>query len=71
VRQPNPADRRSQWLALSDAGRSLYEMVVPQALAMEAAIFADFAPAEVAALGALLDRIDAAALALPGQDRRE
>ncbi|MBU6269332.1 MAG: MarR family transcriptional regulator, partial [Sphingomonadales bacterium] len=60
VRQPNPEDRRSHLLALSEAGRAMYEAIAPKALAMEAAIFGQFSADELATLRGLLGRIDAA-----------
>ena len=47
-RQPNTADRRSHTLVLSRAGRILYAEVVPKALELEARIFGEFAPDELA-----------------------
>jgi len=48
---------------LSDAGRTLYAAIAPKAQDLEARIFAQFDPAEVAAFTAMLRRIDAAILA--------
>ncbi|MDE2405218.1 MAG: MarR family transcriptional regulator [Sphingomonadales bacterium] len=62
-RQPNPEDKRSHLLALSDAGRAMYEAIAPKALAIEAAIFGQFTPAELETLRGLLARIDATVLA--------
>ncbi|PXA85544.1 MarR family transcriptional regulator [Nostoc sp. 3335mG] len=62
ARQPNPADKRSQLLALSEAGRSLYAAVAPKALEMEHAVFGRFSQAELDAFTAMLHRIDAAVL---------
>jgi len=64
-RRANVQDKRSHLLVLSETGAAMYAAIAPKALAMEAAILADFAPEEVAALRALLARIDAAVLALP------
>ena len=58
ARAPNPVDQRSHLLALSPAGRALYAEVAPKALEIEERIFAGFAPAEVAAFRAMLDRLD-------------
>lgn len=59
-RQPNPEDKRSHLLALSAAGRAMYEAIAPKALGIEAAIFGQFSEVELATLRALLARIDAA-----------
>jgi DNA-binding MarR family transcriptional regulator len=61
-RQPNPADKRSQLLELSEAGRALYAAVAPKALEMEHAVFGRFSEAELDAFTAMLRRIDAAVL---------
>ena len=61
-RQPNPADKRSQLLALSEAGRMLYASVAPKALEMEHAVFGRFSQAELDGFAAMLRRIDAAVL---------
>ena len=63
-RAPNPGDQRSHLLALSAAGRALYEEVAPKALEMEARIFAGFAVEEVAAFRSMLARIEETAGAL-------
>ncbi len=65
-RHANTTDRRSHLLLLSDAGRTLYAAVAPKARDLEARIFAQFDPAEVAAFTAMLRRIDAVTLALHG-----
>lgn len=67
ARGPNPEDRRSHLLALTEAGRALHAAVAPKALELEGRIFAGFEPREVAALVAMLRRIDAAALSLAGE----
>ena len=64
AREANAEDKRSHLLRLSDAGRALYRAVAPEALALEARIFAAFTPEEVASLKAMLRRIDADTLAL-------
>lgn len=63
-RKPNPADKRSHMLVLTDAGQSLYAEVAPRAQALEKALFAAFDPQEMAMFVATLRRIDAAALAM-------
>lgn len=61
-RQPNPADKRSQLLALTEAGQDLYKAVAPKALEMERTIFGRFTQAELEGFTAMLRRIDAALL---------
>lgn len=63
-RRANAGDRRSHLLVLSEAGRTLYAVIAPKACDLEARIFAQFDPAEVATFTAMLRRIDAATLAL-------
>jgi DNA-binding MarR family transcriptional regulator len=61
-RRPNPTDKRSQRLALSEAGRDLYAAVTPKALEMERAVFGRFSASELETFTAMLQRIDAAVL---------
>ena len=61
ARAPNPSDRRSHLLSLSDAGQRLYAEVAPKALELETAIFSRFDADEVARFTDMLRRIDAAA----------
>ena len=61
-RRPNPSDKRSQLLALSEAGQRLYAAVAPKALEMEHAVFGRFSEAELDGFTAMLRRIDAAVL---------
>jgi DNA-binding MarR family transcriptional regulator len=63
-RHPNPDDKRSHLLVLTESGNALYEQVVPKALELEALIFARFSKAERQALEILLGRIEAGALGL-------
>jgi DNA-binding MarR family transcriptional regulator len=67
-RSANPSDKRSHLLTLSPQGRALYDEVAPKALALEDAILADFSPEEVADLIAMLQRLEAAAVRLAGQE---
>ncbi|SNS06849.1 transcriptional regulator, MarR family [Sphingomonas laterariae] len=60
-RTADDADQRSHRLALTAAGRALYETVAPEALAMEAKLLAGFAEWERGALDSLLRRIEGAA----------
>ncbi|QNE31322.1 MarR family transcriptional regulator [Sphingomonas sp. NBWT7] len=62
VRAPNPGDKRSHHLLLTDAGRDLYASVAPKAIELEAKVFARFTRAELDNFVAMLRRIDAAAL---------
>lgn len=63
-RQPNPADRRSHLLVLTEAGRALYDAVVPKALELEKRIFGAFSAKDIKGFGAMLRRIDGIALDL-------
>jgi DNA-binding MarR family transcriptional regulator len=60
-RAPNPDDKRSQFLSLTQTGQQLYAEVAPKAKEMEAAIFSALSPDEQFMLRHLLLRIDAAA----------
>ncbi|MCH4892849.1 MULTISPECIES: MarR family winged helix-turn-helix transcriptional regulator [unclassified Sphingomonas] len=60
-------DNRAHALSLSAAGRTLYEQVAPQAIELEAELFADFTKDERATLRAFLARIEAAADAMAAQ----
>ncbi|UIJ44116.1 MarR family transcriptional regulator [Sphingomonas cannabina] len=66
ARTPNPDDQRSHLLALTAAGRELYAEVAPKALEMEARIFGTFSVEEIAALNAMLDRLESAVDELEG-----
>jgi DNA-binding MarR family transcriptional regulator len=59
-RAPHAGDKRSSLLALSDAGRALYESVSPAALAMETALLEGFSAKEIAALDASLRKLETA-----------
>ena len=61
ARAPNPGDRRSHHLMLTDAGRELYAEVAPKALEWERRIFGRFATHELEQFTDMLRRIDAAA----------
>lgn len=61
------AETRGRLLALTDEGERLHGEIAPLALAYEAALIAGLAPAEVALLKRLLNRLQAAALTLAGQ----
>lgn len=67
ARTPNPDDQRSHLLALTAAGRELYAEVAPKALEMETRIFGTFSAEEIAALNAMLDRLETAVDELEGR----
>ncbi len=67
-RSPTPHDKRSHLVALTAEGQALYDQVAPKALALEDAILADFSADEVAALIAMLQRLEAAAVRLGGKE---
>ncbi len=67
-RKPNPEDRRSHLLVLSDTGRALYADVAPKALDLERRIFASIDPAEIARFVATLRKIDTILLGEAGLD---
>jgi DNA-binding MarR family transcriptional regulator len=77
-RQPRPGDRRQATLALTDAGRALYDTLFPLVLEINRELLASLPAEEVgrldAALDALQQRADgmmaAAGPALPKADRR-
>ena len=68
ARAPNPGDQRSHLLALSAAGRALYDEVAPKALEIEARDVRRIEPAENRCFRAMLTRIEAAAA--PGRSAR-
>jgi DNA-binding MarR family transcriptional regulator len=61
ARQAHEADGRSHHLALTETGRSLYDAIVPAALASEARLEANLSGDERAALMSLLAKLIAAA----------
>ncbi|MGH9155020.1 MAG: MarR family winged helix-turn-helix transcriptional regulator [Acidimicrobiales bacterium] len=61
VRSPDPTDRRAVMLSLTAAGLRLMRQVHDERIAMAANLFAPLDQSEQAALGALLDKIIAAA----------
>lgn len=63
-RSGDPADGRAYLLRLTEDGRTLYAAVAPKARAIERQLFAGFGDAELAALTAMLRRVEGAALAL-------
>lgn len=63
-RRSSPVDGRAQQLLLTTRGRDLHAAIVPKARELEGAIFASFAPEQLAAFDAMLRRIEANALAV-------
>ena len=61
-RHPNPQDRRSHLLALTEGGRALHATIAPRALELETQVFSHFSAAELDAFTAILRRIDAIVL---------
>lgn len=61
ARAPNPGDRRSHHLMLTDAGRALYAEVAPKAIELERRVFGRFDARELEQFTDMLRRIDAAA----------
>jgi DNA-binding MarR family transcriptional regulator len=57
VRRPNLDDRREELLALTDAGRAIYEAVAPEALAIEGRLLSVLTAQEQTALGTLIDKL--------------
>lgn len=62
IRAPNPTDKRSHHLSLTEAGRDLYASVAPKALELENKIFSRFTREELDQFVAMLRRIDVAAM---------
>jgi DNA-binding MarR family transcriptional regulator len=63
-RHPNPEDKRSHLLVLTETGKALYQQVAPKALELEARIFAGFSREERQTLERLLSRVAEGALPL-------
>ena len=57
VRRPNLDDRREEWLALTPAGRAIYEAGAPEALAVEERLLSALTPQEQQAFTALIDKL--------------
>lgn len=58
-RRPNAEDMREDILALTGAGRAIYEAVAPEALAFETAVLGALSPQDRATLFRLVDTLDA------------
>jgi DNA-binding MarR family transcriptional regulator len=56
-RRPNQSDRREEWLALTQEGRSIYESLAPQALAFEDNLVSVLTRDEQKLLAGLIDRL--------------
>lgn len=67
ARTASESDGRSHTLALTETGRRLHAEISPLALAYEAALLTGLAPAEVAQLKRLLQRLEGAAARLSGE----
>lgn len=67
ARTASASDGRSHSLALTETGRRLHAEIAPLALAYEAALLTGLAPAEVAQMKRLLQRLEAAAARLSGE----
>lgn len=67
-RKTNPADKRSQQLALSEQGRRLYESIAPRAIAMETQIFSCLTARDRQWLSRVLGKIDARVDAIAADD---
>ncbi|WP_374409094.1 MarR family winged helix-turn-helix transcriptional regulator [Pelagerythrobacter sp.] len=57
AREPNATDGRSHHLALTGAGRSMYDRIMPLALRMEQQLFASFSAEERETFTRLLARV--------------
>ena len=64
IRQTDPADGRRSSLKLSAKGYSMFDQIVPLALSLERQILGSLSPAEQTQLLAILDKLEAAELAL-------
>lgn len=71
VRRPNLNDRREELLALTPAGRAIYEAVAPQALAVEERLLSALTPQEQSTFSALVDKLTAQARSLASDDDAE
>ena len=68
-RDPNAADGRSHFLALTAAGAAMYGQIWPQAIAAYQRIFAAFTPSETQKLSALLDKLSSAVRMIESSSR--
>ena len=64
ARTVQAGDRRRATVALTPAGRRLYERIFPRVLAIHSQLLQPFKPREVAQLGRLLQRLRQQAVAL-------
>jgi len=64
-KRPDPEDRRSTILSLSEAGKVLYRDIAPRVLALEKTLLGCFSVAEKRQFSQLLDKLAAREEALP------
>ena len=67
-RDPHPEDGRAQVLSLAPPGLALYGRILPRAHALQAELAEVLAPAEIAALGDMLDLLHRRAARLLGEE---
>ena len=70
-REANPDDMREEHLALTPAGKAIYEELAPEALAFEARLEAALTAAERRTLSEVLERLDRHARSLHEAPRAE
>ncbi|TVR07230.1 MAG: MarR family transcriptional regulator [Salinarimonadaceae bacterium] len=63
-KEPNAHDMREEHLRLTDAGRRIYDSIVPEALAFEARLMTALDPQERRLFLAMIDKLDAQARSL-------
>jgi DNA-binding MarR family transcriptional regulator len=67
ARSPNAHDGRSHHLELTDAGRAMFDQIMPMALDMEARLFACLTAREAELLKATLRKLDRQATVMLGE----
>ena len=67
-RQPRPQNRREVLLSLTDAGRDLHDRLLPRVAAINGQLMSGLSEDEARVLGGLLQRLQAQAEAMAGQD---
>lgn len=67
ARSPNASDGRSHHLELTEAGRAMFEQIMPLALDMEARLFGCLTAREAEMLKATLSKLDERATAMLGE----
>jgi len=68
ARAAPPGDQRARVLRLAPEGEALYRRIAPRAHALQAELAEALSPAEIAALGAVLERLRARARRILGQE---